>query len=218
MQHVRTLGYRVPATILVASLATVSAIGCASSTPEAEEPTAATTTTQPAQDRTTAAISTAAESATTNETLDDAQIIGVVKVANESEVATSQLAAQKAMTPEVRDYAHDMVQDHLVTGQHVDQTTTSEPPGGSETATTMIQQANVQLESLSAMSGADFDRAYVEHQIEAHQDLLESIESDLLPQADSVAVRQLLESMREKLGDHLEQARELRQQLASIAG
>ena len=82
----------------------------------------------------------------------------------------------------------------------------------------MIQEANVQLESLSAMSGADFDRAYVENRIEAHQDLLESIESDLLPQADSVAVRQLLESMREKLGDHLEQARELRQQLASIAG
>ena len=93
-----------------------------------------------------------------------------------------------------------------------------EPPSGSEMATTLIQQANLQLESLSAKSGADFDRAYVESQIVGHQDLLESIESHLLPQARAASVRQLLESMRQKVEEHLEQARELRQQLASITG
>jgi putative membrane protein len=203
--------------------------GCASSASDIDEPTAATTVSEPALDQhedtppataDTAPAAPAPETraAATNETLDDAQILGVVKVANETGVATSQLAAQKAMTPEVREYAQDLVQDHLVTGQHVDQTATSAPPGGSETATTWIQRANVELESLSAKSGADFDRAYVESQIENHQELLASIERTLLPQADRVAVRQLLESMRTKVGEHLEQARELQQQLASVAG
>ena len=156
--------------------------------------------------------------AASDENLNDAQILGVVKVANESEVATGQLAVQKSMAPEVRDFAQDMVQDHLAAGQHVDQTATAAPPSSSEMATTMVQEANEKIESLNAQTGGEFDRAYIESQIEAHQELLDAIESHLLPEAKSAAVKQLLESMREKVSDHLQQARQLQQQMASIAG
>ena len=205
-----------------AALAILPLIGCAS-TPNVDDSTATTPSRSdqealppPAEDAPEAADAPPTSDAA--ESMNDAQIIGVVKVANESEVAIGQLAVQKAMTSEVRDYAHDMVQDHLVGGQHADQTATTEPPGGSEMATTMIQEANAQIETLNAMTGTAFDRAYVESQVEAHRELLDNIQSDLLPQAESVAVRQLLETMRGTVSDHLEHARELQQQLASIAG
>ena len=228
MQYSRRKGLIVHRTHRVLTVAGVCAalsfllVGCA--TTEHDTGDTPTTTTAPTDDTSTTTDRTAPDRTAQSTTgapsgpLNDAQILGVLKVANESEVAAGQLAVQKAMAPEVRDFAQDMVQDHLVAGQQVDQTATAAPPSESEMASTMLREANAQIESLNAQTGTEFDRAYVESQVKMHQDLLDAIVAELLPKAQSTAVRQLLESMRGKVGEHLEEARELKQQVASLAG
>ena len=120
--------------------------------------------------------------------LSDAQILGVVKVANDGEVAAGNLAVRKATAPEVRDFAKDMVKD-----------------------------ANTEIQALNAQSGPEFDRSYIQGQVKMHQGLLDAIQGNLLPHAQSAQVRQLLEQIRDKVTEHLRQAQQLQQQLASVA-
>src|SRR5688572_23615949 len=134
--------------IACAALATLPMSGCGSTTEGGTDDTTAASTaaTVTAPDRAApgeiAPDATDRQGTASDESLNDAQILGVVKIANESEVATGQLAVQKSMTPEVRDYAQDIVQDHLAAGQHVDQTATAAPPSGSQLATAMVEDAN----------------------------------------------------------------------------
>jgi putative membrane protein len=48
-----------------------------------------------------------------------------------------------------------------------------------------------------------------------HQELLDAIETEFLPNAKNAEVKQLLEQTRTKVTDHLEEARQLQQQLSS---
>ena len=65
---------------------------------------------------------------------------------------------------------------------------------------------------------AEFDRAYVESQLKMHQDVLDTIENELLPAAQNDEIRQLLETMREDVETHLAEAQALQQKMASTTG
>jgi putative membrane protein len=171
---------------------------------------------QPAEQG-TAAGETATGAAAKNATLSDAQILGVVKVANDGEVAAGNLAVRKAAAPEVREFAKDMVKDHTEASKKVDQTAAATPLSNSDLSSKLVKDANSQIQALNAQSGKEFDRAYIEGQVKMHQGLLDSIQSNLLPHAQSAQVRQLLEQMRDKVSEHLQQAQQIQHQLASVA-
>jgi len=149
--------------------------------------------------------------------LSDAQILGVVKVANDGEVAAGNLAVRKATAPEVRDFAKDMVKDHTEASQKVDQASAGTPMSNSEMSSKMVKDANTEIQALNAQSGPEFDRSYIQGQVKMHQGLLDAIQGNLLPHAQSAQVRQLLEQIRDKVTEHLRQAQQLQQQLASVA-
>lgn len=145
----------------------------------------------------------------------DGEILAVLHVANQAEVATSQLAVQKSMAPEVREYAQEMIDSHAEANQRVEQTAAVTPPAPSERATAIAEEANATIERLAAQSGEEFDRSYVESQLEMHREVLDTIDRELLPRADNPDVRGLLQSMREDVQAHLEQAQELQQRIAA---
>jgi predicted outer membrane protein len=68
------------------------------------------------------------ESEAARTTLDDGEILGVMKAVNEGEVVAGQLAAQKATMVEVREFAQDMVHDHSAGKQQVEQTAAAATP------------------------------------------------------------------------------------------
>jgi putative membrane protein len=152
-------------------------------------------------------------------TMTEGEILAVVHTANQAEVQASHLALQRAMAPEVRDYARQMVDRHSKANQRVEEAAAAtEPPIASERATTVAEEGNAVISSLSAQSGSEFDRAYVESQLKMHQDVLDTIDNELLPAAQDSGVRQLLESLREDVESHLAEAQELQQRMASTAG
>jgi len=188
---------------------------------ETTDPSGQTTASSSDHTTTSSSTGTGGSSAATGSSaaakLDDSQILGVVKVANDGEVAAGNVAMKRASSADVKQYAQHMVKDHTEARQQVEQTATTKPMTNSPMATSMVQAANQQIQTLNTQSGADFDRSYIESQVKMHRELLESLESKLIPQAQSAEVRQLLEGMKDKVSEHLQEAQQLQQQLASAA-
>ena len=195
------------AALACAALVALPMAGCASDN---------ATSTQAAGTSAQAAGTTARS--TSQADLSDGEILGVVKMANEAEVMTSQVAVQKAMAPEVRDFAQQMIDSHSEADQKVDQTAAAEePPSESVLAATIADEAKARIETLYAQTGPEFDRAYVEAQLKMHQEVLDTIENELLPDTENPEVRQLLETLREDVKQHLAKTEQLQQELVPAA-
>jgi putative membrane protein len=66
---------------------------------------------------------------------------------------------------------------------------------------------------LRALSGADFDRAYMTDQVELHRVALDTIKSTLLPSAQNARLEQTLTTMRDSVQTHLTHATTLQTSL-----
>lgn len=86
-------------------------------------------------------------------------------------------------------------------------------------ANELIQRLQHEADStqseLGKLSGAEFDRAYIEHQVSAHQEALEMIDRQLMPAAQDPQLRQTLEKAQREVEAHLEEARQIQQRLGS---
>ncbi len=83
-----------------------------------------------------------------------------------AEVSLGQLAAQKATDPAVRQFAQRMVQDHTKANQQLAQILTQKGVA-IPTATSSSEQR--ELDRLQKLSGADFDKAYMDHMLKDHK-------------------------------------------------
>lgn len=97
-------------------------------------------------------------------------------VANQFEIATSELALQKASSGEVKNFAQQMVKDHTKAGKDMQAALrTSKTKAAAPTGLDAKHQAI--YDSLSAAAGADFDRQYIDAQKKAHDEAVSLFES-----------------------------------------
>ena len=61
-------------------------------------------------------------------------------------------------------------------------------------------------ERMRALAGRAFDRAYIERQIQVHQNVLNLIDTKLMPAAKKKIVKDQLTAMRKTVQDHLARA------------
>jgi putative membrane protein len=95
----------------------------------------------------------------------DREFIRMAAQGNNAEIATSQLALQKSNNQEVREYAQRMIDEHTLANQQLQPIATRygvQLPTGVDPLSAAIS------ERLSQLSGAEFDRAYMEAQTTAH--------------------------------------------------
>jgi putative membrane protein len=153
-------------------------------------------------------------------TLNDAQIAAIVVTANQVDIDAGKLAESKAHSKEVKDFGKLMVTDHS---------------GVNKAATELVQKLKVtpqdhpiaqslkrggsdNLAQLRMLSGAQFDRAYVDHEVAYHQDVLDAMDKTLIPSAKNDEVKALLVKVRPAFVSHLEHARQLQGQLGKSGG
>lgn len=84
---------------------------------------------------------------------------------NNAEIQTSQLALQKSTDSQVRDFAQRMIQEHTVANQRL--ATLASRYGVNLTADVGPLNAAI-AQQLTPLSGAEFDRAYMAAQENAH--------------------------------------------------
>jgi putative membrane protein len=148
--------------------------------------------------------------------LSDEQIAAITDIANTGEIEQAKLARTKSKNQEVLKFSAMMIAHHGEAKQKQAKLklTTAE----SATSTKLLEDGNRTLSALKDSKGADFDKRYMDAQVEGHQKVLDTINNELLPNAKSPELRAYLEEIKPKVEQHLVAARDAQQRLDSSAG
>jgi len=148
--------------------------------------------------------------------LSDANIVSLLAIANQSDIEGGQLAEAKANSREVRSYGTRMISDHASMLRQGNQLSKQlmlnpvQPP----IAQQMQSEHEKSMEALKKKSGQEFDRAYIEHEIQMHQKVIRLVE-EATQSADNPQLRTLLEQSRPALEEHLEQAQNVKRAIVA---
>lgn len=140
--------------------------------------------------------------------LSDREIVAVAIAANDGEIQTSQTALVRATDAAVLDFAQQMITSHTALNEQLQGLGIS--PSENALSRLLVQTAAQTTQTLNQLSGAAFDRAYMDSQIAMHQATLDLLEEDLIPQADNGPLRSVLREMEQEVADHLQLARQIR--------
>lgn len=144
----------------------------------------------------------------------DGEILHVLQTLNEGEIAQAELVMKKSNNQELKDAAKTIIEDHRKNNERIHSLArTGIELEKSPLSRGLNLQTDEITEELSELSGTEFDCAYLEKQIEQHQLALDTVRSELLPDAEDSQVRSLLSNTAPALQHHLESAQETRQNL-----
>jgi putative membrane protein len=145
----------------------------------------------------------------------DPQIASIVVTANTVDVEAGKLAKEKSKNKEVQKFAEQMVTDHeSVNKSAVDLVTKLKvTPEDNDTSKALKKGGDDNLASLKKLSGKEFDKAYVQHEVDYHQAVLDAVDKTLIPSAKNAELKALLVKVRPAFVAHLEHAKQLNSSL-----
>jgi putative membrane protein len=141
----------------------------------------------------------------------DAQIAAIVVTANQVDIDAGKLAESKGTNAEVKAFGKQMVTDHSgVNKQAVALVTKLKvTPEDNPTAQSLKAGGEENVKNLRTLSGAAFDKAYVDHEVVYHQAVLDALDKTLIPSAQNAELKSLLVAVRPAFVAHLDHAKHL---------
>jgi putative membrane protein len=124
----------------------------------------------------------------------DPQIAHIAYTAGQLDIEAAQQALQKSKNKEVRDFATNMETDHkavndkalaLVKKLNV-------KPEDNDTSKALTKQAADKRAELAKLSGAAFDKAYIDNEVAYHKAVNAALENTLIPSASNGELKDLL--------------------------
>ena len=143
----------------------------------------------------------------------NAQFIAEAAHGSHAEISTSQLAAQKATNPQVREFAQMMIQDHQASNQQLMQVAQQK---GLDVPKRPDEMHVKEAANLKNLSGSQFDQAYMSAQVADHAKMLSKYE-DKAANAQDPDVRSFAASQVPILRRHLERARQINQSIGGAS-
>ena len=141
----------------------------------------------------------------------DAQIASIVVTANQVDIDAGKLAQSRASNADVKAFAERMVVDH--TGVNKSATDLAAKlkvtPEDNPTSQSLKSGGEKNLASLKTLQGAAFDKAYVDHEVAYHAQVLDAVDKVLIPSASNAELKALLVKVRPAFVAHLEHAKHL---------
>jgi putative membrane protein len=144
-------------------------------------------------------------------------ILSQMNVSNSMEIQLSRMASKQATSPAVKRIAALLVTDHSKNRQEVTalakklNVSLTPAAGGSVTA----GDSAAMPAQLQNVSGAEFDRAFVQHQIQLHESNIQKIQDQLLPQVQDPQLKAYLQKTLKEMQGHLATLEKTEQQLSS---
>ena len=141
----------------------------------------------------------------------DAQIASIVVTANQVDIDAGKLAESKSSNAQVKAFAKQMVTDHSgVNKQAVALVTKLKvTPEDNATSKSLKSGGDENVRNLKKLSGAAFDKAYIDHEVAYHQQVLDAIDKTLIPSAHNAELKNLLVAVRPAFVAHLDHAKML---------
>jgi putative membrane protein len=147
----------------------------------------------------------------------DPQIAAIVVAANQVDIDAGKFAKTKTKNASVKEFANTMIRDH--TGVNAQATALVKKlnvkPEPNPTSKSLTEGGKKNVAALKKLKGAEFDRAYVDHEVTYHEQVLEAIRSTLLPNAKNAELKALIQKVEPAIQAHLDHAKQLQSQLAS---
>jgi putative membrane protein len=145
----------------------------------------------------------------------DAQIAQIVLTADTVDVDYGHLAVKKTNNPEVKAFAETMIRDHTAVNEKATALAKKlgMTPEASATSKSLKSNGHTELKKLKTLSGAEFDKAYVDNEVAYHTSVIGALDTVLLPNAKNAELKSLLESGRPIFVSHLEHAKMIQKSL-----
>lgn len=150
-----------------------------------------------------------------NTQLTDPQIASIAVTANQIDIDYAKIAEQKGSNNDVKNFAKTMAKDH----QDVINQATSlaeklklVPENNATTQSLLDNAANVR-EKLNSLHGAEFDKFYIDNEVEYHKAAIDIVENVLIPNSTNAELKNLLSSALPLFKMHLEHAQKVQAEI-----
>src|SRR5687768_10611880 len=148
--------------------------------------------------------------------LNDPTIVAIFDAANTADIETGQLAIERGTTKEVRDFGAMLVHDHRnvrLQGRDIAQRlgVTPTPPADDASATAHSDA----MATLRSKRGTEFDKAFLDHEVRFHADVINAVQSTLLPAIQNADLKDLVVKVAPAFDAHRIAAANLRKKLGT---
>lgn len=149
---------------------------------------------------------------------DDPTIVAIFDAANTADIETGALAAERGQSAEVREFGAMLARDHrqvrelgrdLAKKLGVTPTPPKDDAGGRAHASAIA--------ALRAKTGAEFDRAFLQHEAAFHKSVIDAVQGTLLPAIRNEELRALVVKVAPAFQAHMLAAQNLERKLAGGA-
>ncbi len=150
----------------------------------------------------------------------DPQIAAIVVTANQVDIDAGKLAKTKSSSKDVKQFAQQMITDHTGVNKQATALVTKlgVKPEANDTSKSLKQGGDENLANLKKLKGAEFDRAYVAHEVAYHQQVIDALDKTLVPSAKNEELKALLVKVRPAFVAHLEHAKHVQATLGGAKG
>lgn len=148
--------------------------------------------------------------------VNDAQIASIVVTANQVDIDAGNLAESRSTTDEVKAFARLMVTDHTAVNKSATDLAgkLKVTPQDNPTSESLKSDGDKNLARLRTLTGTAFDKAYVDHEVTYHQQVIDALDKTLIPGAANAELKALLIKVRPAFVAHLEHAKRLQSSMA----
>ena len=143
----------------------------------------------------------------------DAEIAMIVVVADTVDVNYGKLAVEKTKNQAVKEFAETMVRDHTAVNEKA--VALAKKLGVTPAASESLESnGKAELKKLKALTGSEFDKAYVANEVAYHEAVIDLLDKTLIPSAKNAELKALLKSGRPIFAAHLGHAKMLQSSLS----
>ena len=150
--------------------------------------------------------------------LTDPEIAYIAVTANQIDINVAKIAKEKSKNADVLKFADMMITDHQSV---IDQATAlckklGITPMDNATSKKLNSDAEATMKTLRGKSGMDFDKAYINHEVDSHKAVINMVDNTLIPQTQNAELKALLVKVSPILKTHLEHAQMLQKKQTTM--
>ena len=141
----------------------------------------------------------------------DPQIAHIAYTAGQLDIDAARQALDKSTDPQVRAFAETMLRDHGAVNEQALALVTrlKVTPEANPTSASLSDAAAATRQRLAGLSGAAFDKAYVDNEVAYHRTVNEALRETLISDADNAELKALLQTGLELFQQHQAHAEHL---------
>jgi putative membrane protein len=141
----------------------------------------------------------------------DPQIAHIAYTAGQLDIDAAKQALAKSKNKEIRAFAQDMERDHAAVNKKALALVKKlkVTPEDNDTSKALAKQANEKRAELAKLSGAAFDKAYIDNEVAYHKAVNGALEKTLIPSASNAELKELLQTGQKIFQGHEQHAEQV---------